>query len=303
MNKLYRDNNKGSSAHAPAPPPPPPPPAAAAASGGVATEDHVLMIKTVQIQPIRNMITAIKDILTDATISFSASGLKIVNFDKTHTILLNVELHASKFEQYAIVPEKIIICTNTLHLFKLISTMTNDDTLSIYIDQSDYHDGTVSHLGLQYDNGDIKQKYSQKLRLIEPDTEELVVPDVEYSTVINLPTADFQKIIRDMNGISDRIEIKSVGTDLIFSCEGNFASSKIYRYESDGYMEFRQKPQHASTVIQGEFSLKSLSHFIKCTPLCSHLEMYLENDLPLIIKYDVASLGEMKLCLAPLPPS
>jgi proliferating cell nuclear antigen len=172
----------------------------------------------------------------------------------------------------------------------------------MYIEKNDYHDGIVSHLGLQYDNGDIKQCYSQKLRLIEPDTEELIVPDVEYSTIINLPSTDFQKIIRDLNGISDRIEIKSVGNDLIFSCEGNFASSRIYRSQSENSMCFIQKPD-AAVVIQGEFSLKSLSHFIKCTPLCSNLEMYLGNDLPLIVKYDVASLGEIKLCLAPLPPS
>jgi proliferating cell nuclear antigen len=264
--------------------------------------NNVLTIKTVQIQPIRNMITAIKDILTDATITFTKDGLKIINFDKTHTILVNVNLNAQKFEQYNCQPDKIIVCANTLHLFKVISTMSNDDILSMYIDKNDYHEGIVSHLGLQYDNGDIKQCYSQKLRLIEPDTEELVVPDVDYSTVINLPTADFQKIIRDLNGISDRIEIKSVGNELIFSCDGNFASSRIYRSESDGYMEFIQKPD-ATVIIQGEFSLKSLSHFIKCTPLCSHLEMYLGNDLPLIVKYDVASLGEIKLCLAPLPPS
>jgi len=264
--------------------------------------NNVLTIKTVQIQPIRNMITAIKDILTDSTIMYTKDGLKIVNFDKTHTILVNVVLHAHKFEQYTCIPDKIIVCANTLHLFKVISSMSNDDTLSMYIENCDYHDGIVSHLGLQYDNGDIKQCNNQKLRLIEPDTEELVVPDIEYSTVINLPTADFQKIIRDLNGISDRIEIKSVGNDLIFSCEGTFASSRIYRSESDGNMNFLQKPD-ASVVIQGEFSLKSLSHFIKCTPLCSHLEMYLGNDLPLIVKYDVASLGEIKLCLAPLPPS
>jgi proliferating cell nuclear antigen len=263
--------------------------------------NNVLTIKTVQIQPIRNMITAIKDVLTDATITFTKTGMKIINFDKTHTILVNVVLRAHKFEQYVCHPDKIIVCANTLHLFKVISTMSNDDTLSLYIEKGDYHDGVVSHLGLQYDNGDIKQCYNQKLRLIEPDTEEFVVPDVEYSTVINLPTADFQKIIRDLNGISDRIEIKSVGNELIFSCEGNFASSRIQRRESDGNMEFIQKPG-ASVVIQGEFSLKSLSHFIKCTPLCSHLEMYLGNDLPLIVKYDVASLGEIKLCLAPLPP-
>jgi hypothetical protein len=44
-----------------------------------------------------------------------------------------------------------------------------------------------------------------------------------------------------------------------------------------------------------------LGYFIKCTNLCSQIEMYLENDLPLVVKYYVASLGEIKLCLAPLP--
>jgi proliferating cell nuclear antigen len=265
-------------------------------------KDRVLEIQSVQVSPIRNMITALKDVLTDASITFTDKGMKIINFDKTHTILVNVLLHANKFEHYRCDPDKIVVCANTLHLFKLISTMSNDDTLSIYIDNCDYHDGVVSHLGLQYENGDIKQFYTQKLRLIDPDTEELEMPDVEYSTVINMPTTDFQKIIRDMNGISDRIEIKSVGNDLIFSCDGNFASSRIYRTESDGNMNFINKPD-ASVVVQGEFSLKSLSHFIKCTPLCSNLEIYIGNDLPLIVKYDVASLGTMKLCLASLPSS
>ena len=104
-------------------------------------ENNVLTIKTVQIQPIRNMITAIKDVLTDATITYTSSGLKIINFDKTHTILVNVILHSEKFELYDCKPEKIIICANTMHLFKVISTMSNDDTLSMYIDNDDYHDG------------------------------------------------------------------------------------------------------------------------------------------------------------------
>ena len=264
--------------------------------------NNVMTIKTVQIQPIRNMITAIKDVLTDATITYTSSGLKIINFDKTHTILLNVSLHANRFERYNCIPDKIIVCANTLHLFKVISTMSNDDTLSIYIDKADYHDGIVSHLGLQYDNGDIKQCYSQKLRLIEPDTEEMQVPDVEYSTAINMPSSDFQKIIRDLSVISDKLEIKSVGNELIFKCSGQFASAEIHRAESDGSMDFILK-QDSSKIIQGEFSLKNLGYFIKCTNLCAQIEVYLENDLPLVVKYNVASLGEIRLCLAPLPTS
>ena len=71
--------------------------------------NNVMTIKTVQIQPIRNMITAIKDVLTDATITYTSSGLKIINFDKTHTILVNVILHSEKFEVYNCNPDKIII--------------------------------------------------------------------------------------------------------------------------------------------------------------------------------------------------
>ncbi len=170
-----------------------------------------------------------------------------------------------------------------------------------YIEDSDYVDGIVHHLGLKFENGDIKQCKTQKLRLIEPDNEELAVPNVTFASILNLPSTDFQKIIRDLSIISDKLEIKSVGNELIFKCQGQFAKAEIRRSESGGHMEFIQKDPNK--IIQGEFSLKNLGYFIKCTNLCSQIEMYLENDLPLVVKYNVASLGEIKLCLAQLPPN
>jgi proliferating cell nuclear antigen len=192
------------------------------------------------------------------------------------------------------------------HLFKLINTIDNDDTLTIYIEEADYTDGIVQFLGLKFENGDIKQQKIQKLRLIEPDNEELTVPDVKFSSILNLPSTDFQKIIRDLSIISDKIEIRSIatvdGAELVFRCKGGFAHAEIRREEEDGSMEFIEK-QEPSKIIQGEFSLKNLSYFIKCTNLCNQIEMYLANDLPLVVKYNVASLGEIKLCLAALPSS
>jgi proliferating cell nuclear antigen len=264
-------------------------------------EDNcVLLIKTVQIAPIRNLCSSIKDIISDINIQFTKEGIRIVNFDKTHTILVNVTLHANKFEEYYCGPDKIVICANTQQLFKVICTISNDDTLIMYIEKADYHDGVVTHLGLQYDNGDIKQCYCQKLRLIEPEPEELILPDIEYTTIINLPSTDFQKSIRDLSSLSDKVEIKSVGSELVFSCEGSFASSRIYRTEMEDFMAFNKRPEDPSSVIQGIFSLKSLSQFIKCTPLCTTVEIYLSNDMPLICSYDVASLGDIKLCLSSL---
>jgi proliferating cell nuclear antigen len=264
--------------------------------------NYVLEIKTVQIAPFRTLMTALKDILLETNITFQKDGIRIINMDKSHTILAHLFLEASKFEHYYCAHPKIIIGVNMFHLFKLINSIDNDDTLTIYIEKSDYTDGIVDNLGLKFENGDIKQQKIQKLKLIEPDEEELELPDVKFSSIINLPSADFQKIIRDLSNISERLEIKSVGSELIFKCVGPFAKCEIRRSESGGIMEFTQK-QDDSMVIQGEFSLKNLGYFIKCTNLCNSIEMHLENDLPLVVKYSVASLGEIKLCLAPLPSS
>jgi proliferating cell nuclear antigen len=264
------------------------------------TEGNVLTIKTVQIAPFRTLMTALKDILLETNIYFQPDGIRISNMDKSHTILAHMYLAAQNFEYFECKKEKIIIGVNMFHLFKLINSIDNDDTLTIYIENNDYADGVVSHLGLKFENGDIKQCKTQKLRLIEPDHEDMEFPNVKFSSIINLPSADFQKIIRDLSCISDKLEIKSVGNELIFKCQGQFASAEIHRAEADGSMGFVLK-QDSSKVIQGEFSLKNLGYFIKCTNLCSQIELYLENDLPLVVKYDVASLGKIMLCLSSLP--
>lgn len=273
-------------------------------------ETNVLTMQTIQIGPIRNLFSALKDLVPDVTMVISRTDLKIINFDKNHTTLVAIKM---KFEKHTCEPDKIVICANSLHLFKLISNTSNDDLFTMYIDRDDYHDGSVSHLGLQYDNGKINQCNNYKLRLYEPDEDELEVPEVNYSSVIHMPSAGFQKIIRDLTGLSDRIRIESVENELIFSCVGSFAQSKIFRREHVGEIDstidekidtikFRKKPD-ASVVMSGEFPLKSLNNFIKCTPLCQHLEIYLENDLPLIVKYNIGSdMGDIRLCLSPLPP-
>jgi proliferating cell nuclear antigen len=265
----------------------------------VCTENNVLTIKTIQIAPFRTLMTALKDILLETNITFRPDGIRIINMDKSHTILAHLFLEAQNFQFYECKKEQIIIGVNMLHLFKLINSIDNNDTLTIYIENNDYIDGFVSHLALKFENGEIKQCKNQKLRLIEPEMEELEYPDVKFSSIINLPSSDFQKIIRDLSNISDKLEIKSVGNELIFKCVGQFASVEIHRAESDGSMGFLLK-QDSSKVIQGEFSLKNLSYFIKCTNLCQQIELYLENDLPLVVKYDVASLGSIRLGVTPL---
>ncbi len=263
-------------------------------------DETVLLIKTVQITPFRILMTALKDILLDTNITFTKDGIKIINMDKSHTILVHLNLDASNFEYFHCAFNKIIIGVNMFHLFKLINSIDNDDTLTLFIEKKHYMDGIVKYLGMRFENGIIKQCKTQYLRLIEPDDQELEIPNVTYTSIINLPSSDFQKIIRDTSNLANRLEIKCVNDELIFSLEGPFAKVEIVRSECDGNLEFVKK-QKVNDIIQGEFDLKYLSYFIKCTNLCNSIELMIENDLPLIVNYKVASLGEIKLCLSSLP--
>ena len=265
------------------------------------SNNNKLTIKTVQIAPFRILMAALKDILLETNIVFTKQGIKIINMDKTHTILVHLFLKAENFEFFECKEEKIIVGVNILHLFKLITTIDNDDTLTIYIENDDYNECIVKELWLKFENGNIKQSKIQKLKLIEPEQDELEIPDVKFSSVINMPSNDFQKIIRDLANISEKIEIKSVEDELIFKCSGQFAKAEIRRSENNANMQILNK-QH-NKIIQGEYSLKNLLYFIKCTNLCNQIEIYLENNRPLIVKYNVASLGEIKMCLSSLPSS
>ena len=67
------------------------------------TEGNVLTIKTVQIAPFRTLMTALKDILLETNITFQPDGIRIINMDKSHTILAHLHLASQNFEFYDVI--------------------------------------------------------------------------------------------------------------------------------------------------------------------------------------------------------
>ena len=113
-----------------------------------------------------------------------------------------------------------------------------------------------------------------------------------------MPSQDFQKLIRDMINIGEECEIKSYSKSLLFNCLGDFASQSTVLNETQDGLQFINNCEDDS-LVQGVFSLKYLSLFTKCTNLCNQIQLFIKNDYPLIIQYSIASLGIIKLCLAP----
>ena len=128
--------------------------------------------------------------------------------------------------------------------------------------------------------------------------ESVEIPSAEFGSIITMPSNQFQKICRDMSVFTDIMEIKSIGENLILSCNGDFAEQETVLGETKEGVSF-VKNNEPDNIIQGYYNLKSLVLFTKCTNLCNNIEIYLRNNFPIIIKYEVGDLGELKLCLAP----
>ena len=254
-------------------------------------------IQTVQSGAFRILIEALKEILTDTNLIFDEGGIKLIATDNSKIVLIHMKLQSENFEHYYC-KEKVKIGVNMNNLFKLIKIMSNNDILSLYINEND-----PNKLGIRIFNEDKNSQTSFKMNLLDISEEEIKIPPAEFETELTLPSPDFQKLIRDMTNIGDCVDIKSVGNSLIFECNGDFASQETILNEnedknnSDGLkFSIMSKPE---IPIQGIFSLKYLVLFTKCTNLCNLIHMYIKNDYPLIIKYTVANLGDIKLCLSP----
>jgi proliferating cell nuclear antigen len=259
----------------------------------MANNNYILEIKTIQASTIKSVIDAMKEILMDVNLEFDENGLKIVALDNTHIVLIHLKLHADKFEKYYCM-KKLYVGINMLKFHMLIKTIQNGDILSLFIHKND-----PNILGITIENNEKNVKTTYKLSMLDIDVVNVDIPPADFNTIITMPSTYLQKIIRDMHNLAEYIEIKNIEGKLILSCNGEFCSQEtILGTENMNNICIKKSEDLNQEIIQGVFSLKYLSIFTKCTNLCTTVEIYLKNSYPIILKYTIASLGEIKLCLA-----
>ena len=130
------------------------------------------------------------------------------------------------------------------------------------------------------------------LKLLDINENQIEVPDMSMTTITPMASVDFQRICRDMHNIGNIIEITREDKKLKLQCKGDFANQ-----------ETEIQCMEESPRISGEYSLRYMNIFTKATSMCSTVQiMQEEQNRFLILKYNVANLGELKFYLASKVP-
>jgi len=240
-----------------------------------------MKLVTIQASAFKSTFEVLKDILNDVNIYFKPDGMYVVTLDTARTSLVDMYLAADNFEEYHCDQEEIIAGINISNTFKLLKTITNNDVLQIEISSKEFID-----IEIISESKRTKSKF--QLKLLDINESRIEVPEIEMTTITTLPSADFQRLCRDMSNIGTDIEIKRTGKNVCLKCEGDFANQ-----------ETTIECPEDSPTITGLYSLKYLNIFTKATSMCASVQIIQEiSNRFLILKYNVANLGELKFYLA-----
>ena len=275
---------------------------------------NILELKTTQTGPIKILIDTLNSLLTDVNLTFypyyvgndenssteegkKVGGVVIKELNKTSSILIHCKLDADQFEYYKYNYEnsKLVIGINLNNFLKCIKCMTHFDTMTWKIDGED-----INKLIMILENE--KEKKIFKMNLMDMEDANYEIEPVKFPYCINLPSQDFQKYCKDMASATDKIELKCTKDNLFLSGKGELGILDFELNCSKGGLNIEQNTDNPDEIVQGLFELKYLIIFTRCTNLCNQVNLFLKNNYPLIIKYSVAALGEIKLVLSPSKP-
>merc|ERR1719365_491468 len=106
-------------------------------------------------------------------------------------------------------------------LNKILKCMTSKDSLSIQAQD----DGDI--VNFIFESADQKRYSNFELKLNDIDAEQLGIPDTDYGTTVKMPSAEFQRICRDLAAIGDTVTISATKQGVKFSVNGDIGSGDM----------------------------------------------------------------------------
>jgi len=273
----------------------------------------VLELKTTQSVHIRTLIDSLNALLTDVNITFypfhiastspneekKIGGVVIKELNKTSSILIHCKLDADQFEhyEYNYKHPKLTLGINLNNFLKCIKCMTNFDTMTWRIDDDD-----INKLIMILESE--KEKKIFKINLMDLEDANYEIEPVQFPYSIILPTQDFQNYCKNMMSVTDKIDIKSTNDNLFLSGKGELGviDFELTASNISSGLTIQKNTENVNEIVQGTFELKYLIIFTRCSNLCSHVNLFLKNNYPLIVQYSVAKLGQIKFVLSQSKP-
>jgi len=243
---------------------------------------------------LKQLVEAIKDLITDANIDCNEDEMTIQAMDTSHVSLVSVCLRADGFDHYRC-DRSNTLGINTSSMSKLLKCAGNDDVITL----SAQPESDVLNLMFEAPSQDRVSDF--ELKLMDIQNEQLGIPDTDYDCNVRMPSAEFQRIIRDLQVLGDTCTIQCSKDGIRFSVAGDLGNGSVLLRPNGGNTDKEEEQVVIDMKEQVEltFALRYLNFFTKATSLSPTVVISMSPEVPVVIEYPISQKGHVKYYLAP----
>ena len=229
------------------------------------------------------IISAISTLVEEATFEATVEGVSFRGMDPSHVALIDISWPNSAFEKYSC-DSDIKFGVRIDEFSKLIKRAEKSEGIEINI--SDDNMLRVS----------IGKNKKYKMRLIESSASDTPLPKISYDSKIILSSVLLDKILGDIDVVSDYLIIKTTSNNVEFSGKGDSGEAVINLEKGmEGLAEVSVTEESTGT-----YSLEYLNPIVKAVgSTAESITCEFSDAKPLRVEFKVANIGRIHFYLAP----
>jgi proliferating cell nuclear antigen len=240
---------------------------------------------------LKKVVGAVVDLVPSACLEFGRQGLHFRAIDPSHVAMVDVQLEPTLWEKWVVPPGDLPVNlgVNLAALRKVLGMVSPGDQLRLKWDPA-----RDNILNVQFANVAKKRNYDIDIRLMDIEVDQLEIPDMEYTHMVRLPSADFYQCVGDCSQFGDTAGLALGGTKLVTSVEGDEAKTFMsLEGEGDG-------PTPGGPPLSMKFALRYLLAFAKARDVDPQVTLKMLAGMPLCVQFAVGGgHGTVAYYLAP----
>lgn len=268
--------------------------------------NYILSVTTMQCslqsaKQLKRIIDGVGGLVAQANIDCNEQGIDMQAMDSSHVALCSLKLHASGFDEYQC-SAPLTVGINVGHLSKVLKCAENNDGAGLSTDGD-------SEMDIKFQNKCNLRSSQFTLRLIELDVDTLVIPDITYDCVVDMPSSEFQRIVRELTALgegelgADTLMITGDENGVTFSIEGDGGDGRFH-FANGTSDDVPMTADGDSTRLdvtspcKSQFGMRYLATFAKAA-VGPRVVLSMSTEAPMRVEYPIDGLGYLRFYLAP----
>ena len=227
---------------------------------------------------LKRMLEAVKDLCKEVNFDCDGEGIRLHAMDSSHVALVSMWLKECAFTDYKC-DKHISLGINVESLSKIFKLCGVNDTVQIKAEEG------TDRCTFIFESPEEDKFADFDLKLIDLDAESLTIPEQQYGCKVRMPSAEFQKICRDVTGFGDTAQISANKEWVKFTVNGEIGAGNVT--VKPNRSERAPVTIEAKEPTAATFGLRFLNLFTKATPLCDEVVVKISDEFPMVIEYQL----------------